>query len=321
MVSSARRVARVGLLVGRETSFPEALIAEVARRNVGVVVEYATLDAPSAESAPPYDVLVDRISHEVTCYQPWLKLAAMCGTRVINNPFWRIADDKFFNAGLAARLGVKVPKTRLLPSKSYGDDVDAGSLRNLRLVDWDSLASDLGFPMYMKPHWGGGWRDVTRVSSMKELHAAYDKSARLTMIVQEEIRWTRYVRCIVIGQKDVRPALWDPMRPHAERYVRAAESMPALDAALEARVVKDALTITRALGYDMNTVELAITAEDTPYAIDFMNSAPDLDVASLGGAHFAWAVAKMADLVVGAALDERVESLPTYRWDELLRGT
>ena len=315
MVNSTKRV---GLLVGRERSFPDALIAEVSRREPsgGVTVEYASIDAASAHEAPPYDVLVDRISHEVSCYQPWLKLAAMCGTRVINNPFWRIADDKFFNAGLAARLGVSVPKTRLLPSKSYGSDVTAGSLRNLRLVDWNALAEDLGFPMYMKPHWGGGWRDVTRVTSMEELHAAYDKSRALTMILQEEILWTRYVRCIVIGQRDVRPALWDPTRPHAERYVRAGESMPALDATLEARAVKDALTITRALGYDMNTVELAITKDGTPYAIDFMNSAPDLDVASLGEAHFAWAIEKMADLVVRAAHED---AAPKYRWDQLLR--
>ena len=110
---------RVGLLVGRERSFPDALIAEVNRRDSGVTCEYASFDAPRADVAPPYDVLVDRISHEVTCYQPYLKLAALYGTRIVNNPFWRIADDKFFNAGLAARLGVAVPKTVLLPQKAY----------------------------------------------------------------------------------------------------------------------------------------------------------------------------------------------------------
>src|SRR5882724_9242083 len=103
------RPLRVGLLVGREKSFPEALIAEVASRQAGVVVEYAEIAAPKADEAPIYDVLVDRISHEVTCYQPYLKLSALYGTRVINNPFWRIVDGKFFNAGLASRLGLAVP--------------------------------------------------------------------------------------------------------------------------------------------------------------------------------------------------------------------
>src|SRR5512143_2605538 len=128
---------RVGLLVGRERTFPEALIDEVARRNARVLCEYAEFAAPRADVAPPYDVLVDRISHEVTCYQPFLKLAALYGARVINNPFWRIVDDKFFNAGLAARLGVAVPKTVLLPSKSYVEGVSAETLHNLRYpLDW-----------------------------------------------------------------------------------------------------------------------------------------------------------------------------------------
>ncbi|MEO6577162.1 MAG: hypothetical protein ABIP89_25160 [Polyangiaceae bacterium] len=310
-------VTKVGLLVGRERSFPDALIDEVARRNVGVTASYAEMSAPRAEEPPPYDVLVDRISHEVTCYQPFLKLAALHGTRVINNPFWRIADDKFFNAGLASRIGVKVPKTVLLPSKSHGADVSAESLTNMRWVDWNAIGTELGFPLYIKPHWGGGWKHVTRVTSMEELHAAYDKSGQLTMVLQEEIRWTQYVRCIVIGQKEVLPALWDPRLSHFERYTGAGQSMSPLDPSLEKRVMGDALAITRALGYDMNTVEFAV-ADGVPYAIDFMNSAPDLDIASLGESHFRWSVEKMADLVISAA--HTPVKAGQYRWDWLLRG-
>jgi glutathione synthase/RimK-type ligase-like ATP-grasp enzyme len=313
-VSSPRRV---GLLVGRERSFPEALIAEVARRERNVVCEYATFDAPRADVALPYDVLVDRISHEVVCYQPFLKLAALYGTRVVNSPFWRIADDKFFNAGLASRLGVAVPKTVLLPQKAYPEDVTSASLeKNMRYVDWNALVEQLGFPMYLKPHWGGGFKDVVRVETQSELMAAYDRSQRTTLIAQEAIAWQRYVRCIVIGQRDVRVALWDPRLSHAERYTRAHETMPPLDAGLTERVTRDALTITSALGYDMNTVELAI-AGDVPYAIDFMNSAPDFDVASLGDAHFAWVVQRMAELVIDLADQPRPKH---HRWDALLRG-
>src|SRR5690349_5464419 len=115
------RSKRVGMLVGRERSFPEALIAEVARRNAGVEVDYVKFSAPRAREKPPWDVIIDRISHEVTCYQPFLKACALHGIYVVNNPFWRISDDKFFNAGLADKLGLAVPKTVLLPSKVYGD--------------------------------------------------------------------------------------------------------------------------------------------------------------------------------------------------------
>ncbi len=308
---------RVGLLVGRERTFPDALIAEVTGRDRGVVCEYAKFSAPKAQEPVPYDVLVDRISHDIPCYQPYLKLAALWGTRVVNNPFWRIADDKFFNAGLAARLGVAVPQTVLLPQKSYGPDITEGSLSNLGWVDWESLEKDLGYPMYMKPHWGGGWKDVRRARDRTELMAAYDATGEKTMILQEEIAWTQYVRCIVIGKRDVLPALWDPRLAHHDRYVRAAESMPALSPGLRDRVTNDAISITSALGYDMNTVEFAVR-EGIPYAIDYMNSAPDFDVSSLGESHFRWTVDRMAELVIDLALWDA--PLSRHRWDDLLRG-
>jgi glutathione synthase/RimK-type ligase-like ATP-grasp enzyme len=308
---------RVGLLVGRERSFPDALIAEVNGRKVDVEALYAKLEATRIDRPPPYDVLVDRISHDVTCYQPVLKLAALAGTRVVNNPFWRIADDKFFNTALAQRLGVRVPKTLVLPSKSYGDDVSAESLRNLSWVDWDAIEKELGYPMFMKPHWGGGWRDVYKIDDRAQLHAAYDKTGKTTMILQQGIKWTQYVRCIVIGQEHVRPALWNPSLSHFDRYQKAKDTMPPLSPALEARVVADARTLCRALGYDMNTVEFGIQ-DGVPYAIDFMNSAPDLDVSSLGDEHFRWAVTHMADLVI--ALAKQPERAPRSRWSDLLQG-
>lgn len=307
----------VGLLVGRERTFPDALIAEVTRRGSDVVASYARLEATRIDRPPPYDVLVDRISHDVTCYQPMLKLAALNGTRIVNNPFWRIADDKFFNTGLALRLGVAVPKTVLLPSHSYGDDITEQSLTNMKLVDWDAIAQELGFPMFLKPHWGGGWRDVYRVTSLQELFDAYNRTGRLTMILQQGIRWTQYVRCLVLGRRDVRVALWDPRKSHFDRYTQAASDMPPLSKDLEARIASDALKLCNALGYDMNTVEFGVQ-DGVPYAIDFMNSAPDLDISSLGPDHFAWVVEKMADLVIRLAKQDPTES--RNDWSALLRA-
>src|ERR1700722_18140449 len=311
-------VLRVGLLTGRERSFPDALLAEVARRDAGVVAEYAVIDithegSPLSSAGAPYDVLVDRISHEVTCYQPVLKHAMLFGTRVVNNPFWRIADDKFFNTALAARLGVAVPKTVVLPSKDYAEGVPSETRHNLRHpLDWEGAAARLGFPMYVKPHWGGGWRDVHRVTSLAELWKVFDGTGRLTMIAQEGIEWTQYVRCIVIGREHVLPALWDPRKSHFERYVDAAAHMAPLSPELEARVSDDARKLCRALGYEMNTVELAIR-DGVPYAIDFMNSAPDFDVTSLGESHFRWVVDKMADLLVSAAKEPRKQQAPSWQ--------
>jgi hypothetical protein len=306
---------KVGLLVGRERSFPDALIAEIGRRNQGVVGEYAVLDLSRVEAEATYDVLVDRISHDVACYQPMLKVAALAGTRVVNNPFWRIADDKAFGTALVSKLGVPVPKTYVLPSKSYGEDVTAASLRNLAYpLNWDGMMEDLGLPIFLKPHWGGGFRDVHRVTSRDELLRVYDKTGRNTMIAQEAIEWTQYVRCIVIGRSEVLALPWDPRLSHFERYSGARSSMPPLDAALTDTIVAHSKTICEALGYEMNTCEFAVR-DGIPYAIDFMNSAPDFDVSSLGEDAFAWTVSKMADLTIRLAKEKPTT---TYRWDAML---
>ena len=107
---------KVGLLVGREWSFPPAFIEEVNRRDQGVVAEYVKLGGTSMNEPCPYAVIIDRISHEVPYYRSYLKNALLQGTKVINNPFMWTADDKFFEASLATRLGVASPKTIVLPN-------------------------------------------------------------------------------------------------------------------------------------------------------------------------------------------------------------
>ena len=303
---------RVGLLVGREESFPEALIAEINRRDRGVTAEMVKLGATPMNGVCQYDVIIDRISHEIPVYQLFLKNAHMQGAVIINNPFWRIADDKFFGTALAHRIGVAVPRTVMLPNKEYVPGVVDESLRNLSYpLDWDAILDYTGLPAVLKPHWGGGWRDVSVVKSKEELWERYDASGLSTMILQEFVTWEQYVRVLVIGQQDVLPVLWDPRVGHFERY-RAEQ--PPLDPALKERIEHDARLLCRALGYDMNTVEFAIR-DGVPYAIDFMNSAPDFDISSLGNAYFNWVVDKMANHAIRLALGGRRE--PALHWSRL----
>lgn len=312
---SATHEKTVGLLVGRERSFPDALIAEIARRGAGVSASYAQLDITRVNEPPAYDVLVDRISHDVPCYQPMLKLAVLAGSRVVNNPFWRIADDKAFGTALAQRLGVPVPKTAVLPQKSYGPDLIPASLANLRYpLDWEGLVRDLGFPMYLKPHWGGGFKDVYKVNDLDHLFRVFDRTGTLVMIAQESIEWTQYVRCVVVGQTEVLALPWDPTLAHFDRYKLASTTMPPLSPELLSTIEAHARTLCRALGYDMNTVEFAVR-DGVPYAIDFMNSAPDFDISSLGEESFAWVVDKMSNLLVRLAHEPKQIRM---RWDELL---
>lgn len=288
---------RIGLMVGREWSFPPAFVDEVHRRQAGVTAELVKVGAANMDEVPPYDVIIDRISHEVPYYRSYLKHAVVQGATVVNNPFMWSADDKFFGATLATRLGVASPKTLALPNKSYVPGiVPSESLRNLQYpLDWKGIVEFIGLPCILKDAHGGGWKEVYVCHSLEELIHHYDSSGLLTMVVQEFIQWDQFVRCLCIGQDEILPTKYDPKE---RRYlVEHAHLAPDVGA----RVVKDARTLVRALGYDMNSIEFAIR-DGVPYAIDFMNPAPDADQRSVGDEHFAWIVDAVADLAVRRAL-------------------
>jgi hypothetical protein len=300
---------RVGLLVGREWSFPPAFIEEVAQRKAGVTVEYAKVGAPSMDEPIPYDVLIDRISHEVPFYRTYLKKAVLDGVTVVNNPFMWSADDKFFGATLATKLGVASPKTVALPNKSYVPGiVPSESLRNLEFpLDWEGVARHVGMPCILKDAHGGGWKEVYLCQSLDELLHHYDNSGLLTMVVQEFIQWDQFVRCLCLGQEAILPMPWDPRE---RRYLVQAGY---LSPELEARILQDARTLVQALGYDMNSIEFAVR-DGVPYAIDFMNPAPDMDINSLTPTYFEWTVKAMADMAIKLAKKPRRQSR-ALKWD------
>ena len=199
---------KVGLLCGREYSFPPAFIVRVNElgKKDGVAAEFAKLGGTRMGEPSGYRVIVDRISHEVEYYRGYLKHAVLQGAYVINNPFWWTADDKFFNYAVASKLGIAIPKTVLLPQKGYPSDVDitAESLHNLTYpVDWDGLLDYVGRPAILKPFSGGGWKHVYKVHNKEELLAAYDKTSPYCMTLQEFIDFTQYVRCFTFGKSDI----------------------------------------------------------------------------------------------------------------------
>jgi hypothetical protein len=302
---------KVGLLVGREWSFPPAFLKAVAGRGGGVVAEYVRLGGTRMDEPCPYAVLIDRISHEVPYYRSYLKQAVLQGATVVNNPFMWTADDKFFEAGLAHRLGVAHPKTVALPNKDYVPGiVPDESLRNLVYpLDWQGIVDYVGLPCVLKDAHGGGWRNVSVCDSLEELLRAYNESGLLTMVVQEFVRWGQYFRCLCLGREEVLVMQYDPVR---RRYLPGQEH---LRTPLGERLVRDSLTLVRALGYDMNSVEWAVR-DGVPYAIDFMNPAPDMDVHSLTGGFFEWAVEHMADLAVRLARAPRPQ-VRELRWGGL----
>src|SRR5829696_6531829 len=293
---------KIGLLCGREFSFPPAFIDRVN-----------TLGRTTMLEPSRYAVIVDRISHEVEYYRGFLKHAVLQGTHVINNPFWWTADDKFFNYAVAAKLGIAIPRTVLLPQKGYPADVDltSESLRNLQYpIDWEALLDFVGRPAILKPYSGGGWKHVYKVADVPELLAAYDGTAPYCMTLQEFIDFGLYVRCFTFGKTDIIPVAYDPRE---RRYLIEHEY---LTAELGARVVRDAQTINLALGYEMNTIEFAIK-DGVPYAIDFLNPAPDFERERITPFYFDMVVEKMSQLVI----DRGINGHPSQcwpRWEEML---
>ncbi len=307
---------KVGILVGREKTFPQALIDRINERGDGeVTADYIKLGGVRLDEPRRYDIIIDRISHEVPFYRGSLKKAALEGTYIINNPFWWSADDKFFNYALAIKLGVAIPRTVLLPQKDYIEGITSESLRNLEFpLDWQGIVDYVGLPAIIKPFDGGGWKNVSRVNSLDELWNVYDTTGTLCMTLQEFIQFDQFVRCYCIGQENVMIMPYDPRKPYlsGEQYINDPNY---LSHELASRIADDVRKLCRALGYDINTVEFAIK-DGIPYAIDFMNPAPDAELASVGEFYHRWVTEAVTDLVFKRLAEP--ETAPRYRWDAML---
>jgi hypothetical protein len=308
---------RVGVLRGRENSFPEAVIAKVNSMDKGVTAEFIQLGGTKLNETVPYRVVLDRMSHEVPYYEVYLKMVALQGTYCINNPFWRTADDKFFGYAAAEHLGIHEPKTVLLPNYQYVEDVTDESLRNLWPTDFAMYLDYVGLPCIMKPAHGGGWKDVNKLNSLEELLFHYRNSGRKTMMLQEFISWDVYIRVPTIGRRHARAIRYDPapmgMGGYNQDYDVLEKELGKAGRQLRDTAEELSLRFNQALGYDMNALEFAVK-DGKFYGIDLTNYTPDLDYRSLKDAHFPWAVEKMAEFAVEKALsDEVTPKLPNFR--------
>ena len=293
---------KIGILFGQERSFPMAFIERINSKNVdGIIAEPVRIDKVIQGASDEYAVIVDRISQDVPFYRAYLKNAAICGAAVINNPFWWSADEKFFNNCLAVKIGVPVPKTVILPSRDLPADTSEQSFSNLAYpLDWEGIFNYVGFPAYMKPFAGGGWKNVYKLTDMEDFFHKHSDTGQLVMLLQEEIIFEEYYRCYCIGGKYVRIMPYEPRNPHHLRY--QSNFSPTSDRLKQMEEI--VLRINHALGYDFNTVELAVR-DGIPYAIDFCNPAPDAERTSVGDDNFEWVVDTAATYAIERALEQR----------------
>ncbi len=290
---------KIGILFGQERSFPQAFIDRVNQKAVkGIIAEFVKIDKVFQAEKPEYSVIIDRISQDVPFYRAYLKNAAMGGTAVINNPFWWSADEKFFNNALAENIGVPVPKTALIPSREHPDDTTENSFTNLIMpFDWDAIFEYTGFPAYMKPFDGGGWKEVYKLRSKEEFFEKHSETKQTVMMLQEEIIFDEYFRCYCIGGKHVRIMQYEPRNPQHLRYVVDG---PKPGAKLLKTIEDYTLKLNQYLGYDFNTVEFAVR-NGVPIAIDFCNPAPDAALESVGAENFEWVVETAANYAIEKA--------------------
>ncbi len=290
---------KIGILFGMEDTFPQAFIDRVNQKaEKGIMAEAVMIDKVIQNGLSDYAVIIDRISQDVPFYRAYLKNAAIAGTAVINNPFWWSADDKFFNNALADQLGVPLPKTVILPSAVHPDDTTSKSFRNLKApLDWEGIFNYVGFPAYMKPYAGGGWKNVYRLEDKEEFFKTHPTTGQLVMMLQEEIVFEEYFRVYCLGGKAVKIMPYEPRNPHHLRYV---VDRPPSSKKLLATIKDYTLRLCQGLGYDFNTVEFAVK-EGIPYAIDFGNPAPDADVNSVGQENFDWVVEEAAKMAIAYA--------------------
>lgn len=306
---------KIGVLYGKERSFPEALVHKINSMQVpGIMAEPVRIEKVMQGEPCGYAVIFDRISHDVPFYRAFLKNAALTGTAVINNPFWWSADEKFFNNCLATKIEVPVPKTVILPSRKMPADTSAESFSNLAYpLDWEGIFNYVGFPAYMKPHAGGGWKNVYKITDMDDFFSKYAETEELVMLLQEEIIFEEYYRCYCVGGKYVKIMSYEPRNPHHLRY--AADFRPDHK---KLKLLEDiVIRINQYLGYDFNTVELALR-NGVPYAIDFCNPAPDADRASVGEENFEWVVDTVATYAVEKAQAHK-EGMDNLTWGEYIK--
>ena len=306
---------KIGIIYGIENTFPPALVDRINEKRVpGIVAEHVKIGAVRMAEPSGFGVIVDRVSQDIDFYRAYLKNAMLNGTVIVNNPFWWSADDKFFHYSLAGKLGVAVPRTVILPHKQHPPGTSVQSMRNLVFpIDWDAVFHYVGFPAFLKPFNKAGWKHIFRVNDPDEFFRAYDETGTLCIMLQQAILADEFFRCTVVGQEKVCVM---PFAPHQPLHLRYAGNGKLVLQSLNDRMVKDALVLCRALGYDLNSVEFAMQS-GIPYAIDFLNPAPDADMHSIGAENFEWLVENVAQLAISKAVSGRPSHAP-YRWSYFL---
>jgi len=288
---------RIGLSLGADVCWPIAY-REILRAldlriphegdTLRFEVERVTIEPFDLRQPCSYDLVIDRLTHWYHTTREWIKKAVILDDLyVFNNPWSVQSMEKQTTYCAMIRLGLPIPGTWLVPPKAYEPvaDLEVTLERYARLFDLGDVGERLGYPLFMKPYDGGGWRGVSRIEDADALRASYEQSGKFVMHLQRAVEgFDLFVRCIGLGPQ-TRAVLYDADAPLHDRYTMRRDFLDPREAAL----LRDmTLTINAFFGWDFNSCE-AMRAGGHWIPIDFANPCPDSQVTSLHY-HFPWLI-------------------------------
>jgi hypothetical protein len=315
---------RIGLSLGADICWPIAFTEILERLDLAIPVggdtvrfevERMTIDPFDLREPKRYDLVIDRLTHWYHTRREWIKKAVMMDdVYVFNNPWSVQSMEKSTTYAVMMRLGFPVPDTWLVPPRSYEDvaDLEYTLQRYARHFDLGAIGRELGYPMFMKPYDGGGWRAVTRLEDESALREAYDQSGKLVMLLQKAVDpFDRFVRCIGLGPQ-THVVLYDPKAPLHDRYTMERNFLTEDERAV---IDNTTLIINALFRWDFNSCEL-LHRDGVWHPIDFANPCPDSQVTSLHY-HFPWIIkANLRWGLFAAATQRRLKPLDWTRFFE-----
>ena len=293
----ANRTVNIGLSLGADICWPicyETLLSQmdldmkIGGDRVRVACERVTIEPFDLRQPVKYDVVIDRLTHWYSISREWIKKAILVDDLyVYNNPWSLQSNEKHTSYAAMMRLGLPVPETWMLPQKAYeaADDLEPTLRQYAKMFSLEEIGDKIGYPFFMKPYHGGGWKGVTKIDDAAGLKRAYDASGTDLMNLQAAVLpHDRFVRCVGLGPQ-MRKVNYDPGAALHDRYRMDIDFLEPDDVS----VLEDmTATINAFFGWDFNSCE-SLRKEGVWHPIDFANACPDSQVTSLHY-HFPWLI-------------------------------
>lgn len=301
----------IGFLLSYEEDWPrtfEALarrLGTLSYRGARVTLQTERIRIHPFDLGDPvrHQLVIDRLAWWHQHPREWLKKAALMNDLyLLNNPFTFQSMEKHSAYCAMLRLGLNVPETYLIPPKVGPDNPRYGptSQKYHDFFDLPAIARKLGYPLYMKPFDGGGWRGVSRIENEHDLMRSYDASGSTMMHLQKGLDdYEVFVRSLGIGPQVI-SLKYDPGQPMHARYEVAHDFLSPAKGLEARRVTK---VINAFFRWDFNSCE-AILKDGVLWPMDFANATPDIAVTSLHY-YFPWTMKALYAWSAFCAVTER----------------